>query len=248
MILWRTMRDMNNSDILKIAMLQSAIDLNAAVTDFQMDKNVVVNYKHNTKAKVCYKDSIPCNLVSYGRNIVASVMEEYRNIVQAYVDKFDFYHCFETPNIQWLDQRMREHGHTVCFMAEFWLPDLTVLTALETAYQLKILTQEDFNNLYVPGVGAYSNGRLIGLAGCSADCDEMWQIGVDVLYEYRRQGVASALTSTLAIEILKRGKIPYYCCAWSNISSARNAIRSGFRPAWVEMTIKPIEIVDCMNE
>ena len=97
------------------------------------------------------------------------------------------------------------------------------------------------------GVGAYQNGELIGLAACSADCDTMWQIGVDVLLGYRRKGIASALTSRLALEILERGKVPFYCCAWSNLKSARNAIKSGFRPAWVEMTVKPASFVDEMN-
>lgn len=76
----------------------------------------------------------------------------------------------------------------------------------------------------------------------------MWQIGVDVLPEYRCQGVASALTSGLAREILRRGKVPFYCSAWSNIRSARNAIRSGFIPAWVEMTVKPTRLVEEMNQ
>jgi predicted GNAT family acetyltransferase len=98
------------------------------------------------------------------------------------------------------------------------------------------------------GVGAYDAGKLIALAACSADCDTMWQIGIDVLPEYRRKGIASALTSRLAVEILERGKVPFYCCAWSNIGSARNAIRSGFRPAWVEMTMKSIEFVNGMNK
>ena len=76
----------------------------------------------------------------------------------------------------------------------------------------------------------------------------MWQIGVDVLPDYRRQGVASAMTSRLAREIIQRGKVPFYCSAWSNIRSARNAIRSGFIPAWVEMTVKPARLVDEMNQ
>lgn len=37
----------------------------------------------------------------------------------------------------------------------------------------------------------------------------MWQIGVDVLPEYRRMGIASSLTSNLAIEIIERGKVPF---------------------------------------
>ena len=75
----------------------------------------------------------------------------------------------------------------------------------------------------------------------------MWQIGVDVLDEYRKQGVASALTSNLAMEILERGKVPFYCCAWSNIRSVKNAIKSGFSPSWVEMTVKPEEVIEQMN-
>jgi predicted GNAT family acetyltransferase len=74
----------------------------------------------------------------------------------------------------------------------------------------------------------------------------MWQIGVDVLPEYRRKGIAASLTSSLAAEIFKMGKVPFYCSAWSNIRSVRNAIKSGFLPAWVEMTVKPTETVEKM--
>jgi predicted GNAT family acetyltransferase len=76
----------------------------------------------------------------------------------------------------------------------------------------------------------------------------MWQIGIDVLPAYRRQGIASALTSRLALEILDRGIVPFYCAAWSNLASVRNAIRSGFSPAWVELTAKPASLVDEMNQ
>ena len=96
-------------------------------------------------------------------------------------------------------------------------------------------------------MGAYDGEKLIGLAGCSADCDSMWQIGVDVLPQYRKKGIAAALTSRLAMEILEREKVPFYCCAWSNIRSTRNAIKSGFFPAWVELTVKPKEFVEKMN-
>lgn len=76
----------------------------------------------------------------------------------------------------------------------------------------------------------------------------MWQIGVDVLPEYRKKGIAAALTSRLAIEILERGKVPFYGSAWSNLRSARNAVKSGFSPAWVEMTVKPQDFIAAMNK
>lgn len=105
----------------------------------------------------------------------------------------------------------------------------------------------DRKELDVLGVGAYDNEKLVGLAGCSADCERMYQIGVDVLPEYRKKGIASALTSQLALEILALGKVPFYCAAWCNIKSVRNAMKCGFRPAWVELTAREREFVDKMN-
>lgn len=245
-------------------MQQSAIDLNASDTDFLKSANVVVEFSLSPLARKYYKEPIACNLVSYGSNIVASVKGEYRELVEEYLQKFEFFHCFETPNLHWLEERLEPFGQKVCFMAEYFLPDLNKLTRLSCDYELKVLEQKDFSELYVPqwsnalckdrkeldvlGVGAFEKGKLIGLAACSADCEEMWQIGVDVLPEYRRKGIASAMTSNLAVEILERGKVPFYCCAWSNIRSARNAVKSGFVPAWVEMTVKPKNIVDEMNK
>ena len=210
-----------------------------------------------------YKEPIACNFVSYGSNIVASVKDEYWAIVEEYIGRFEFYHCFETPNLHWLDSRMDDMGQKVCFMVEYFLPDMEKIDRRSCGYEMQILEHDDFYNLYLPqwsnalcqdrkeldilGIGAFDGGKLIGLAGCSADCDTMWQIGVDVLPEYRRKGVASALTSTLAVEILQRERVPFYCCAWSNIRSARTAVKSDFVPAWAEMTVKPIKIVDEMN-
>ena len=50
--------------------------------------------------------------------------------------------------------------------------------------------------------------------------------------------IAPALTARLTREILARGKVPFYCAAWSNIKSVRNALRCGYRPAWVELTAR----------
>src|SRR5574344_610331 len=98
------------------------------------------------------------------------------------------------------------------------------------------------------GVAAFDGDKMIGFAACSADCETMWQIGIDVLPEYRRKGIASALTSALAAEVINRGKVPFYCSAWSNIRSVKNAIRSGFRPAWVQVTAKKNSMISDMNK
>ena len=255
---------MTNQEILKIAIAQSAVDLSADASDFEKSENVVVTSKENDGARRYLKLPFSCQLVSYGAGVVASVSPEFREIAENYVNKYPVEHLFETPHLHILNEALAAKGQKICFMAEYFLPDVNVLCALDCSYELRILTQKDFAELYLPewsnalckdrkhldvlGVGAYDNGRLVGLAGCSADCDTMWQIGIDVLPEYRRQGIALALTSRLAIEILNRGKVPFYCAAWCNVKSVRNAIKSGFRPAWVEMTAKSCETVDGMNK
>ncbi len=258
---------MTNQQILQIAIAQSAQDLCAEVSDFEKSENVIVTSRENEHARRYLKLPFSCQLVSYGNNVVASVSPEFREITEQYINKYPVEHLFETPNMHVLGEALMQKGQKICFMAEYFLPDVEVLSqrTVDTCpYETRILTQADFAELYLPewsnalckdrkhldvlGVGAYDGERLIGLAGCSADCDSMWQIGIDVLPAYRRRGIASALTSRLATEILLRGKVPFYCAAWSNIKSVRNALRSGFRPAWVEMTAKPCETVDGMNQ
>ena len=254
---------MTNQEILQIAMRQSAEDIGCRAEDFLAGNSAVVPYRPGEAVKKFYKPPISGHFVSYGNNLVAAATEDLLAIVEEYVEKFEFFHCFETPGLRWLNRRLEPLGQTVCFMSEYYLPDPDRLPDLPCPYELRVLEKGGFEELYRPEwsnalcserseldvlcVGAYDGGQLIGLAGCSADAERMWQIGVDVLPAYRRQGVASALTAQLAAETLSRGKAPFYCSAWSNIRSVRNAVRSGFLPAWVEMTIRPIETVDEIN-
>ena len=97
---------MTNKEILDIAMQQSAYDTNAKASDFLMDTNVFVKSEIGPLAKRYYKEPIACNLISYGSNIVASVKDEYREIVERYLSKYEFYHCFETPNMHWKEENV----------------------------------------------------------------------------------------------------------------------------------------------
>ncbi len=77
--------------------------------------------------------------------------------------------------------------------------------------------------------------KVIGIAAASADCDTMWQIGVDTLPDYRNRGIAKAAVGLLTEAILKKNKLPYYATGASNIASRRTAISPGYRPTWVEI-------------
>lgn len=255
---------MTNKEILQIALQQSAYDCNCNAEDFLSTENKVVLSQKNEKARVYMPLPLECDLVSYGNNIVAQVSPRMKETVELYIGKYAVEHCFESPNVIALNEKLAGFGYKVCFMAEYFMPDVNELKEQPCDYEIRVLQPEEFEQYYTDewgnalcksrkhldklAVGAFDNGKLIGLAGCSADCETMYQIGVDVLPEYRRKGIASAITSRLAIETLKLGKVPFYCAAWSNIKSVRNAIRSGFRPAWVELTARNSEFVDDMNK
>lgn len=245
---------MTNADVLKVALRQSALESGCAPEDFLSGKNKVVLSQKAQGARAYLDLPFFCDLTTYGSGVVASVSPAICREVQAYLDARPAFAGFEMPALHELDTVLKPHGMCVCFMAEYFLPDISRLAVQNCAFTLRFLTPEQFAPYYLPqwsnalcaerssldmlAVGAFDGGRLIGLAGASADCETMWQIGVDVLPPYRRCGVASALTSRLAQEILARGRVPFYCCAWSNIASARNAQKSGFSPAWVQVTAK----------
>lgn len=254
---------MNNQDILNIALEQSAFDCSCSPSDFMQTENKVVLSKKSPKARAYLQLPFECGLVSYGNNIVAQVSERLFDEVSAYINKYAPEHCFETPNLYVLAEALKKYDLKICFMAEYFLPDINLLKPLTCDYQMKTLHPKDFENLYsdkwsnalcrerkqldVIAIGAYENDNLIGLAGASADCEKMYQIGIDVAPQYRKKGVASALTSRLALEIIAMEKVPFYCAAWSNIKSVRNALKCGFRPAWAEITAKSSGFVDEIN-
>ena len=204
-----------NKEILEIALKQSAIDCNCEPKDILGHENKIVFSKKHEKARAYLPLPFECDLVSYGSNIVAQVSERMKDMVEKYDNQYEVVHCFETPHIIALNEELAKFDYKVCFMAAYFLPDVNILKELPCDYELKLLYPSDFEDLYIEdwsnalckdrkhldvlAVGAYDNDVLIGLAGCSKDCDMMYQISVDVKKEYRNQGIASALTSQLSL-------------------------------------------------
>lgn len=254
---------MTTKEITQIALAQSALEYGCAPEDFLCGENKVLPAGTYPKSRVYLEQPLFADFTSYGGNVVACAAAEIKGAVEDYLSRFLPAHCFETPNLYVLNEALRPFDHQICFMAEYFLPNTEALSQKSCPYSLRLLTPAQLTDLYLPqwsnalteprketdraAVGAFDGDTLIGLAGASADCEAMWQIGVDVLPGYRRQGIASALTSALAIHCLEQEKVPFYCCAWSNLPSVQNAFSSGFRPAWVQMTAKTTAFIAGMN-
>lgn len=84
--------------------------------------------------------------------------------------------------------------------------------------------------------------KIMGMAGCSIDAatnedtgaPALWQIGIDVMPEYRGHKIGTTLVTLLRNETFRRGALPYYGTSLSNLASWKIALASGFEPAWVE--------------
>ena len=244
---------MDNAKILQIAMQQQAIDYNCIPEDFCSSENKVVISKENPKARAYLTLPFFCALTSFGNNIVASVHADIAEFVSEYIKDKKIEECFVAPDIFTLNDELRKHNVEFSFCAQRALPDVNVIKPIPCDYELKILHPDDYSELYSKpewsnavgsgrhrhldriAVAAYGGQKLIGFAGSGASCENMWQIGVDVLPDYRRKGIGSALISRLALEILDMGIVPFAGNRWANIRSIKTQFSCGFKPAWVEM-------------
>lgn len=245
------------AEILCAAVGQSALESGCAPADFFRQEHVVVRSRADMGARKYLELPFALDLTSYGNNVVASADEAIIPVAKAYLRGRRTEACFETPALHELDKLLAPFGLKTKFQAEYFLPDVTKTRVLGCACDIRVLEPSYFSGLYLPEwgnalckdrkerdmlcVGAYQDNELTALAGASADCETMWQIGVDVLPAYRGRGLAKAVTSRLAAEVFARGKVPFYCAAWSNIPSVRNALACGFYPAWVQLTARPAE-------
>lgn len=254
---------MTRTEIMEIALAQSAIDLGCRPEDFLSDRNMTVRSTANPTARRYLELPFSLDMVSYGSNVVASCSDPFREIAERYLAKTSPAHAFETPSLHLLDADLAQMGQKICFMAEYFLPDPQRMRLFDCPYPTVLLSPKDFARSYTPewsnalcadrreldvlAVGAIDGDRLVGLAGCSADCERMWQIGIDVLPDYRQKGIGASLVGRLAAEILSAGRVPFYCAAWCNLRSVKTALKCGFTPGWVEITAKPRAFVDAMN-
>ena len=244
---------MTKHEILQLALRQSAEDFGCRPEDFFRPEPVILPAGPRPNGRKDLPLPFACDLVSYGSNVVAQTSPEAERAVRTYLSQVPAAHCFETPALYQLNDALAPIGLKVRYMAEYFLPDPAALREQPSPLPLRLPSPDDFAGLYPDwpnalakarpeldrlAVGAFDHGRLVGLAGCSADGQDLWQIGVDVLPAFRRQGLASAMTARLALEILARGKVPFYCAAWCNLPSVRNALSCGFFPAWAQLTAR----------
>ncbi|MDR1019167.1 MAG: GNAT family N-acetyltransferase [Synergistaceae bacterium] len=232
--------DLSDKDIRSAVRSQLATDLNCSPGDFDSDGFVFSEAKENPGRRPFPRGERHFEMVTTGSAVVVSATPDILPYLRGQLIGKNRDDAFSMPFV---------YGTGVCFLPDnpcpLPTPDGIEITVLERDHILKLYglyQRTDFPNAIqhdaahprpdVLATLATVDGKTAGMAGASADCETLWQIGIDVRPEYRDRNIAAALTNRLAIEILERGKIPYYGTALSNIASQRVAHRAGFKPAW----------------
>lgn len=82
---------------------------------------------------------------------------------------------------------------------------------------------------------AKDGSRIIGVAGAAgSSVNGVWEIGIDVMEEYRNAKLGTYLVKKLTGELLARNIVPFYSASVTNIGSQMVANRCGYIPCWVD--------------
>lgn len=191
--------------------------------------NIIKNNEKNKLKILLFYDLI---LVSSSKNIYDFTKE---NLTNKNIDEI-----FEFPLV---------YGQSI-----YYIPDLSKLEKEEEPEKFKFklfdgntseinlskgfenaITFDEFGNC-VSDVAylAYFDNKIIGIAGADKVNDEIWEVGIEVLPEYRRDGLGTILTKNLTIKILEKGIVPIWSASATNIASQAVASKSNYIPLWVE--------------
>jgi GNAT superfamily N-acetyltransferase len=229
-------------EMLWIVQSQLATDLCCAPDELSGEKDcfVFTEARNNPNRRPFPRNEQHFEMLSMGKSIVVSASPGILEAVKPLLLGKDRDEAFSMPFI---------HGQSL-----YYLPDLAQMKAVSSpdGFVYEIVEQAEIPALYqyegfrnavqydtnhlrpdILVALAKKENNIVGMAGASNDCAFMWQVGMDVLPAYRNHGLAAYLINRLTLEILKRGYVPYYGTASSNIASQRVAHRAGYYPAWV---------------
>lgn len=232
---------------------QLSLDFNCRPDDFDLSDNVITVSSKNKGRREYIKGTFFLSMVTLGQNAVIMADKRLHPWLEDFVRDKKGIWLFEHEHLMSVEKELSKYGKRLCQTHHMFLPNAEPLD-IKPDFEVRWFEESDIKQFYgnanypnafckeydpdrpdVLAVAAVIDGEIAGMAGCSADTETMWQIGIDVLPEYRGRGVGAALVGLLKDEVFKRGYIPFYGTSLSNLHSWKIALKCGFYPAWVEI-------------
>jgi GNAT superfamily N-acetyltransferase len=233
-----------------------AADCACTEQDFLADGVVVTHAQELAGRRRFPLPARPLLVFTMGAGVVLSAHAERAAWLQTNLGHLDRDTIFSAPAIALLAQHITRDQQDLagpdlkyaCSQNDFRpavVPDHVAITLVEGDDVRDLYRYQDFEEALhyrtdhprpdMAATVASRGGEIVGIAGAKADCELMWQIGVDVVASARGYGIGRALVSRLTAIILYSGRIPYYSTAVSNIRSRAVALSLGYWPAWTEL-------------
>lgn len=228
---------MNKQEMMSIVYNQLAIDYNCKPEDFNKDGVIFTIAEKQTGRREMPFVTPRLEVITMGKSTIVNVSKNIMSYAKRKLEGKSSYDILTSKIVYGINP--------------YYLPDIENLKEIENnSFQFELI-DKNIQSLYVnkyfhnalqynvdskrPEVlaaVAYDKNNLVGIACASADSKAMWQIGVDVLSNYRGNGIAVKLVNMLTIETINRGIVPCYTTDCANINSQKVAIKSGYIPAW----------------
>ena len=232
---------------------QLARDYNASLEEVQSNQNVLTRKQKLNGARNVGSTDTMLQIGVYKEKLLITAKDEvYDWCKMNLLPKSNVEWICEPEVIYKLNQMLDKQGQFIADGHHYYLPiENTPLTS-NFDYEVKwyegdeiiqfedderfdeaLLFSEGIEN--VLAVCAVEQGKILGMAGCTNDGPQLWQIGVNVTEEGYGKGIGTYVTWLLKNRVLEMGKIPYYGTVESHIKSQKVAIQAGFMPVFYEM-------------
>ena len=242
---------------------QLAADLCCTIVDLKNDKNIFICDKKLEGARTCKWDAISkLKLICINNKIVAR--SEDSKVIdwlkENYTD-FKGEWLSEYYSLRKLDEGLKQFGICIGDFHPFFIPEekkfepnYNVLKSFELKWYneqeiLQFKGDQRFKEALVfdeiapdmIAITAEDNGQIIAMVAANTESKTIWQIGINVMPDYKGHGIGTAMVTLLKNKIMEMNILPYYGTAMSHTNSQLVAIKSGFLPAWAELGTMSID-------
>ena len=189
-------------------------------------------------------------IISFGYNAVIMADEKIldwcvKNFADVpAADILDGEHLFK------IESKLREHGKKLSGEHTRYLhlnsevisqkPELFTFEIYEKERLAELYEDSRFDNALnyekrgeALAIIARKDREIAAIVGADTYNTGFWQIGIDTMPDYRGYGLAAYLVKEMALEIEKRGHVPFYITWSANLASIRTALAAGFQPVWI---------------
>lgn len=229
---------------------QFALDIGCSIADLTTD---VFCYGQPTKEMFSYHRFAGVALIYQGKLYVrANSAPLLAQLKKQYQGKNNQW-FFELQNIQTFQAILAENGYSLNEWGTFLLPQKIVNKedeAIKIFYEEDIKqfkNQKNFDQCFADsdedpdkiGVAYQMNGKIIGMAGCNENGKYCYEIGMNILPHYRKQGLATKLIQKLTAEIrhgTNNTKIPVARTEFSHTDSINAFLNAGYKMGWTAIS------------